>query len=338
MHFSPKRRAFEKGRLPPRVHGKRPPWQASKGRIKALQTVMQGLKVPKGWPPVPLSLESMSTMKLEQALAFAGDTGRYLLDLLDIDPVMQTHMQAYLLVLRDCQQKTPIIPLPDIKRRLHEAAAALEALLPAFWNSITKHFATHLDLFQVNWGCFWAANELIHERIMAKLKRLSKHGNRNRMATLANNFDIFQTANWWLLQRDMKLHYKVCGSNDTMTSINRCCQVPPSSVAAEAPMFRWRGKAVIGATTTHRVLTRPEFVQVQQAWAVRDSDFDVLLDAYKKNVKKLRVKPSLKHWKAPAAVSNLWGASVRERMRLMQGMSRKCKVFSLACSLMSDLL
>jgi hypothetical protein len=59
------------------------------------------------------------------------------------------------------------------------------------------------------WGCFWAANELIHERIMAKLKRLAKHGNKNRMATLANNWDIFQTANWWLLEKDMNLNYKV---------------------------------------------------------------------------------------------------------------------------------
>lgn len=146
MHFSPKRRSFEKGREPSRVYGKRPPWQASKARLKAVQAIMQGLKVPKGWPPVPLSLEALSTMKLEQALAFAGDLGRYLLELLDIHPLIHTHMQAYLLVLRDCQQKLPIIPLDDIRKRLHEAAAALEALLPAFWNSITKHFATHLDI------------------------------------------------------------------------------------------------------------------------------------------------------------------------------------------------
>ena len=209
MHFTPKRRAFEKGRQVSRVYGKRPPWQASKARVKALQNIMPGLKVPKGWPPVPLSLDALSTMKLEQALAFAGDSGRYLLELLDIAPIIQAHMQAYLLVLRDCQQKTPIIPVKDIKARLLEAAAALEALLPAFWSSITKHFATHLDLFQDAWGCFWAANELIHERIMAKMKRLSKHGNRNRMATLSNNWDVFQTANWWLLQRDLDLHYKV---------------------------------------------------------------------------------------------------------------------------------
>ena len=106
-------------------------------------------------------------------------------------------------------KKKPIIPLKDIRDRLREAAAALEAILPAYVNSFTKHNATHLDLFQQFWGCFWAANELIHERIMAKLKRLAKHGNKNRMATLANNWDIFQTANWWLLEKDMNLNYKV---------------------------------------------------------------------------------------------------------------------------------
>ena len=44
---------------------------------------------------------------------------------------------------------------------------------------------------------------------MGKLKRLSKHGNRNRMATLAINVDIFQTAQDWLLDKDLELHYKV---------------------------------------------------------------------------------------------------------------------------------
>jgi hypothetical protein len=170
---------------------------------------MQSLKVPTGWPPVPASMEAMSTMKLEQALAFAGDIGRYLLSLLDIDPVIHKHLQEYLVVLRDCQQKTPLIPVKDIKRRLDEVLASLEAILPAFWSKITTHFATHLDMFQYMWGCFWAANELIHERIMAKLKRLSKHGNRNRMATLAKNWDIFQTANFWLLNRDPNLVYQV---------------------------------------------------------------------------------------------------------------------------------
>ena len=134
--------------------------------------------------------------------------GRYLMELLDIGPIMQSHMQAYLCVLRDCQQKTPVISIKEIKRRLDETCAALEALLPAFWGSITKHFATHLDLFQEMWGSFWAANELMHERIMAKLKRLAKHGTRNRMATLAKNWDIFQTANDWLLQYDPDLHYE----------------------------------------------------------------------------------------------------------------------------------
>lgn len=209
MHFSKPRRAFELGRQPPRVYGTRPPWQASKPRVKDLETIMQSLKLPVGWPPLPASLDALSTMKLEQALAFAGDMGKYLLSLLDIDTLIHKHLQDYLSVLKDCQQKTPIIPLKDIKKRLHETAACVEAILPAFWNTSTKHFATHLDMFQDLWGCFWAANELIHERIMARLKRLSKHGNKNRMATLAKNWDIFQTANFWLLKRELALQYKV---------------------------------------------------------------------------------------------------------------------------------
>ena len=207
MKFTPARRAFEANRG--RVYGTLPPWQGSKERIDSVNDIMQGLKVPTGWPPVPPTLNAMSTMKLDQALAFAGDMGRYIMELMDIDPLIQTSIQAYMRALQDCQQKTPDIPVEDIKARLLESAASLEALLPAFWSSITKHFATHLDRFQIHWGCFWAANELLHERMMGKLKRLSKHGNRNRMATLAINVDIFQTAQDWLLDKDLELHYKV---------------------------------------------------------------------------------------------------------------------------------
>ena len=209
LHFTKARREFEAARCPPRIYAERPPWQASKARLAAVAGIMENLKVPVGWPPVPISLGEMSTMKLEQALAFAGDLGQYILGLLDIDAIIRTQFLAYLRVLKDCMQKTPVIPLADIKARLEQTTAALEAILPHFWTHITKHSAVHLDLFQKFWGCFWAANELVHERIMAKLKRLAKHGNKNRMATLAKNWDTFQTANDWLLDRDSDLRYEV---------------------------------------------------------------------------------------------------------------------------------
>lgn len=209
LEFSKLRRAFEAGRCPPRLYAEKPPWQASEVRLEAVATIMENLKVPVGWPPVPISVSAMSTMKLEQALAFAGDLGQYVVGLLDIDDVLRTHFLAYLRVLKDCMQKTPVIPVADIKARLDQAAASLEAILPHYWTHVTKHSAVHLDLFLINWGCFWAANELVHERIMAKLKRLAKHGNKNRMATLAKNWDTFQTANDWLLDSDLDLKYEV---------------------------------------------------------------------------------------------------------------------------------
>ncbi len=72
-----------------------------------------------------------------------------------------------------------------------------------------------------------------------------------------------------------------------------------------------------------------EFVQVQQAWAVRDAGFDKLLDAYKANIRKMKPKPLLKQWKVPAAVLRTWPASDRERMIQMKSMSRRCEVCSL---------
>jgi hypothetical protein len=100
-------------------------------------------------------------------------------------------------------------------------------------------------------------------------------------------------------------------------------------VAAEAPVIRWRGDAIVGRTTTPRKLLLHEFVQVQQAWAVRDDGFDKLLDAYKANIRKMKPKPLLKQWKVPPAVLRTWPASDRERMIQMKSMSRRCKVCSL---------
>lgn len=207
MKFSKEHRHFEMSRG--RVYDKVPPWCASKDQVAAVDRLLRDLKVPKGWPPLPDGFEAVTTLKLEQTLALAGDVGKYLLEALNIQELYHTHMQAYLGALQDCQQKTPVKAVSDIMWRFTEAAAALEALLPAYWNSATKHNGLHLDRFQRDWSCFWATNELYHERLNGKMKRLSKHGVRNRMATLSQNWDIFQAANDWLLEDDVTTTYEV---------------------------------------------------------------------------------------------------------------------------------
>jgi hypothetical protein len=192
-----------------RTYDKLPPWQASKSQLRSVRQLLCDLKVPKGYPPLFDSIESITTLKLEQTLSLAGDVGRYLLDALGINSVIAVPMQAYLRALQDCQQKTPVIPIADIMSRFRESAAALEALLPAYWSSITKHYGTHLDRFQELWGCFWSCNELIHERILGKMKRLSRHGSKNRIKTLAKNWDVFQAANNWLLDDQLVISYRV---------------------------------------------------------------------------------------------------------------------------------
>ena len=99
-------------------------------------------------------------------------------------------------------------------------------------------------------------------------------------------------------------------------------------MAAEAAVFQWRGEAIIGATTTQRRLSQQELVQVQQAWAVRVPDFDMLLDSYKAHYRKLarNKKTSLKHWKVPASVASTWGGDLLERMLKIKLMSRSCQV------------
>ena len=102
--------------------------------------------------------------------------------------------------------------------------------------------------------------------------------------------------------------------------------MPQSSVAAEPTTYNWSGEALIGPTTTNRILTRAEFVMVQQAWAVVDPRFDTLLDDYKKATRKMRIKPTLKEWQVVSSVKQGWPASDREEMLLMKNMSRKCMV------------
>lgn len=207
MAFTKEHRLFELSRG--RIFAKVPPWRARKEQVAAVDALMRDLKVPAGWPTPPDSFESITTLKLEQTLALAGDMGKYFLEAMNIDDLVHLHMQAYLGALQDCQQKKPVKSVGEIMGRFREAAAALEVLLPAYWNSITKHNGTHLDLFQVDWNCFWATNELYHERLMGKMKRLSRHGSRDRMATLANNWDAFQTANKWLLDEHLATTYQV---------------------------------------------------------------------------------------------------------------------------------
>ena len=102
--------------------------------------------------------------------------------------------------------------------------------------------------------------------------------------------------------------------------------MPQSSVAAEPTTYNWSGEAHIGPTTTDRILTRTEFVMVQQAWAVVDPRFDTLLDDYKKVTRKMRIKPTLKKWQLVSSVKQGWPTSDREEMLRMKNMSRKCTV------------
>lgn len=88
----------------------------------------------------------------------------------------------------------------------------------------------------------------------------------------------------------------------------------------------WAGIAVIGARTTDRILTRAEFAQVQEAWAVRHVDFALLLQRYKADCTKTRTKLALKLWSMKPSMLNRWPASEHPRVVQMQRMSRKCKV------------
>ena len=101
-------------------------------------------------------------------------------------------------------------------------------------------------------------------------------------------------------------------------------------MAAKPPVIKWSGQAIIAATTTKRKLSRPDFVRVQEAWAVIDEDFDKLLTAYKRAMSKMRgQKPTLKEWNVPTTVLNGVGSGVGERMMQMKYMSRYCKVLFL---------
>ena len=85
----------------------------------------------------------------------------------------------------------------------------------------------------------------------------------------------------------------------------------------------------MAATRKTKRFDRREFIQVQQAWAVIDPLFDELMDAYKAATKKMKApRPLLKHWRIPRSVLEMWDVKSRERILLMQNMSRTYQVLS----------
>ena len=106
-------------------------------------------------------------------------------------------------------------------------------------------------------------------------------------------------------------------------------QPPPSSLAAPVRSFVWVGDAKLDTAPTLRILTREQFVLVQQAWAVQLPLFDRVLDAYRAAMAKLtrRKRVPLKHWKLPLSLQRRWGAGDFEMASRMLKMSRKCQVY-----------
>ena len=154
-------------------------------------------------------MDKLSTIKLDQALAWAGDVGRYYMGRTDINPQIRENLVLFLTVLQDYQQKTMVIALKELKERLVQVMATLEVMCPSFWNAPTAHGMLHIDHHMLSYGCFKAINGLVHERYMGKLKRLCQHGDKNKMQTLATQTHLFETANNWLLNKQYNSAYVV---------------------------------------------------------------------------------------------------------------------------------
>ena len=154
-------------------------------------------------------MNALSTIKLAQALAWSGDVGQYFISLFSID----SKIRAQFLQLLKCQlamQQKPLMDDPKhTRQQLISCHAMMEALLPLFWCRITHHLPFHVDT--VKDGAFWTTNGLRFERYLGKLKRLSRHGTKDRMATLAVNISAFESSSLWMLKEDrsLNLHYKV---------------------------------------------------------------------------------------------------------------------------------
>ena len=160
-------------------------------------------------PPNPKSLDKLSTIKLDQALAWAGDVGRYYMGRTDINPqicenlVFVSHSTSGLPAENDgnCTQRVKSAPCTSHGYFRSYVSQFLEC-------SYSSRYV-HIDHHMLSYGCFKAINGLVHERYMGKLKRLCQHGDKNKMQTLATQTHLFETANNWLLNKQYNSAYVV---------------------------------------------------------------------------------------------------------------------------------
>jgi len=161
--------------------------------------------LPTGWPGlIRVFSKDFEKLKLAELLAFCGDRGKYLVGLTDVDPVLKALfiqlldlMGKFIRVTRTKKQNAVV------HKELVEVLAALEAVLPMYWCTITKHILLHMSELMGRFGSFWAWNMLPVERFHVLIKRLAR-SSKSILASIDVHYDLY-------LNCQHKFHYSKPG-------------------------------------------------------------------------------------------------------------------------------
>jgi hypothetical protein len=273
-------------------------------------------KICSGWPRLPTELGELSSLKIEQGLAWAGDVGQYFFGLVDVSEAVRSSIVNVLHCLSRCQQKLPQHNLQEVQSELANALATLEIHCPSHWATITKHLLLHIPGLLDQWASFWALNELTFERYGGLLKKLAT-GNKRRMYTLGKKLVQYQE--------------NQLARFATLGALNRR---RPRSGELQSMRTRpkWDGKAETKGALRQYNLSDTQFQRVAEAWARVDPDFDALLDAHSAHKKRCRSEGSerrVRPWyQWEPSVGQAPTAEVFERWKSMQTLERTCMVSS----------
>lgn len=159
--------------------------------LEDMDDLLASLPMPTDCPDLPSFLEC-SKMKIAEAMGFLGDPGCYAISHLDMDP---EYKRMFINLFRAASRL--LVKVPEDEKSAQETHAALvhalaelEVRMPLYWCTITRHFLLHASEKLKEFGSFWACNMLCVERFHVLLKSMAK-GSRNQMASLANNYDLF---------------------------------------------------------------------------------------------------------------------------------------------------
>ena len=279
MKFSAKRKAYEVDKLG-RFQGGRPPFQASRPRLDAIDSFVKSsrFRLPSCWPAIPSVFEGFGKLKGAERLLLAGPLGAYFLQFVDCRDDIKDLLVTLLMLLAALMSKTHTRQTVDtIERKLRRVLAELEGLLPTYWTNSVKHHLLHLPDFIRRCGPFKTHSMLVFERFHTIFKKLVRNSKLSCMtASIANNYSRLVNTDFWCLRRGGVAPASASFRSTLSGSVN----------------VDWGGSVVKPLTgkRVHRTLSDRKKGQLQDMYATRNQTYNLLRKRYRQDMKSNNVR------------------------------------------------